>query len=107
MDNVEAARIMVQGMSADQMIVTALASIALFVLIISITISITVFLNKQMMLRINSLLDPLKDIPVILATLQSKVKSGEQLEKMIDDKIKYHELTLHFKKENDNEKNPI
>lgn len=92
MDKVEATRIIVEGMTVDQMAVTAFATLALFVFIISIVISITVFLNKQQMLRINSLLEPLKDIPVILATLQAKVKSGIELEKMIDDKIKYHSV---------------
>ena len=103
MDKMEATRIMVQGMSVDQMAVTAFATLALFVFIIGITISITVFLNKQQMLRMNSLLEPLKNIPVMLAALQAKVKSGEQLEKMMEDKIKYHELNLHLKVRGENE----
>lgn len=92
MDKIEATRIMVEGITVDQVAVMVFATVALFVLVIGIVISITVFLNKQQMLRINSLLEPLKDIPVILATLQAKVKSGEQLEKMMDDKIKYHSV---------------
>lgn len=95
MDKVEAAKIIVEGMTADQMAVTAFSAVALFVFCVGITISITVFLNKQQMLRINALLEPLKDIPVILATLQAKVKSGEQLEDMMDKKIQYHEGTFH------------
>ena len=93
MDKAEMAKTMIQGMTVDQMLVTAFCAIGLFILVISTTITITLFLNKQQMSKINILFEPLKFVPTLLAELKVKVKSKSELEEMMENKIEHHALT--------------
>ena len=88
MDKMEMAQTALTGMTLPELLVVVFCSIGIVVLLLGLVL----WINKQQMEKFSALFEPLKDIPVILAGLQAKVKSGVELEVMIDKKIEYHAL---------------
>lgn len=88
MDKLEAAKMVVTGMTLDQM----LGTMAFTVLFVIGIISLVIWINKNQSAAMKESLKPLQRVPEQLDELNLKVKSGEDLNRMIEVKLQDHAL---------------